>query len=216
MNDATIDLLGVLAYGELTAFFKLSSDAELAPTLSAKTALARIAADELVHHEQIRAHLGAAGVDADAAMQPFVSAFEEFHERTAPSTWFEGLVKAYVGDGFAADFYHKVAELTDAETQAVVVRAVDSQAREDFLVNSIKAGIAADPSLSHRLALWARRIMGEALSQGHRVAATRPALGELILNSSDSDQASITRLTTIFGDLTSGHMERMARLGLDA
>ena len=44
---------------------------------------------------------------------PFVAAIDEFHARTAPSDWLEGLVKAYVGDGIAVDFCRAVAELLD-------------------------------------------------------------------------------------------------------
>ena len=39
-REAVIDLLGVLAYGELTAFERLADDATLAPTLEDKAALA--------------------------------------------------------------------------------------------------------------------------------------------------------------------------------
>ena len=49
------------------------------------------------------------GVDPAEAMAPFVAALDAFHESTRPSTWLEGLVKAYVGDGLAADFYREIA-----------------------------------------------------------------------------------------------------------
>ena len=42
-------------------------------------------------------------------MAPFVPALDAFHEGTRPSTWLEGLVKAYVGDGLASDFYREIA-----------------------------------------------------------------------------------------------------------
>jgi 1,2-phenylacetyl-CoA epoxidase catalytic subunit len=42
-REAIIDLLGAMAYGELTAFSRLAGDAELAPTLEGKAALARMA-----------------------------------------------------------------------------------------------------------------------------------------------------------------------------
>jgi hypothetical protein len=44
LDQATVDLLGVLAYGELTAFERLAADARLAPTVSDKVALGRMAA----------------------------------------------------------------------------------------------------------------------------------------------------------------------------
>src|SRR6185437_14378324 len=89
MRAAVIDLFGVLAYGELTAFARLAADAELAPSLSAKAALARMAVAEFGHFELLRDRLGELGADPDAAMEPFVAAIDGFHERTAPSTWLE-------------------------------------------------------------------------------------------------------------------------------
>ena len=50
-------------------------------------------------------------------MLPFAPALDAFHTRTAPADWLEGLVKAYVGDGIAADFYRAVAELVDPQTR---------------------------------------------------------------------------------------------------
>ena len=49
----------------------------------------------------------------EAARQPF----DAFHARTAPSDWLEGLVKAYVGDGIATDFYREVSAYLDASTR---------------------------------------------------------------------------------------------------
>ena len=46
-----VDLLGVLAYGELSAFGRLAEDARLAPTLHLTGELSRMAARELEHHD---------------------------------------------------------------------------------------------------------------------------------------------------------------------
>ena len=51
--QAVVDLLGVLAYGELTAFDRLAEDATLAPTLSGHAALAGMAAIALVRFAAI-------------------------------------------------------------------------------------------------------------------------------------------------------------------
>src|SRR3954467_1064348 len=96
---SVIDLLGVLAYAELTAFDRLAEDARMAPTLDGRAALARMAAAEIGHHVRLTERLGALGVEPATAMAPFVRALDTFHESTRPKTWLEGLVKAYVGDG---------------------------------------------------------------------------------------------------------------------
>src|SRR5664280_1820363 len=89
---AVVDLLGALAYGELTAFSRLAADAEMAPNQPAKAALARVAVAEFHHHEALTARLTQIGADPDEAMEPFIAPIDEFHERTRPSGWLEGLV----------------------------------------------------------------------------------------------------------------------------
>ena len=45
--------------------------------------------------------------------------------------------------------------------------------------------IEENPKIAGRLALWARRLMGEALSQAQRVAAERDALTALLVGGVD-------------------------------
>ncbi len=112
-----IDLLGLLGYATLVAFFRLSEDAAQAVPLADKAALAEMAVAEFGHFQLLRGRLEALQADPGEAMRPFVAAIDAYHARTAPSDWLEGLVKAYVGDGIAADFYRMVADLLDPPTR---------------------------------------------------------------------------------------------------
>ena len=47
---AVSDLLGVLAYGELTAFIRMAVDSDLAPTLALKSSMAGLAHTEYVQY----------------------------------------------------------------------------------------------------------------------------------------------------------------------
>ena len=58
------------------------------------------------------------------AMAPFATPLDAFHDRTAPADWLEGLVKAYVGDGLAADFYREIAAFLDADTRDLVLESL--------------------------------------------------------------------------------------------
>jgi hypothetical protein len=217
MRAAVIDLFGVLAYGELTAFARLAADAELAPSLSAKAALARMAVAEFGHFELLRDRLGELGADPDAAMEPFVAAIDGFHERTAPSTWLEGLVKAYVGDGIASDFYREIGAMIDPSSRELVNRVLADTGQAEFVVTAVRSAIAEDPKVAGRLALWGRRLLGEALSQGQRVAADRDALVALLVGSADSAPGTdLADMARMFVRLTDSHSRRMARLGLSA
>jgi tRNA-(MS[2]IO[6]A)-hydroxylase (MiaE)-like len=213
---AVVDLLGALAYGELTAFSRLASDADLAPSLSAKAELARFAVAEFRHFERLRRRLQDLGTDPDAAMEPFVAALDAFHDRTAPQTWLEGLVKAYVGDGIARDFYREVSAYLDAGTHELVTSVLEDEGHAEFVVREVRQAVAADPRVSGRLALWARRLVGEALSQAQRVAADRDGLTALLVGGLDRSGADLAALVSMFQRIIEAHSGRMASLGLSA
>jgi ferritin-like protein len=215
-RQAVVDLLGALAYGEITAFSRLAADADLAPALGAKAELARLAVVEFGHFEVLRDRLQAMGVDPAAAMEPFVAPVDAFHERTAPQTWLEGLVKAYVGDGIAADFYREVSAFLDPATHELVTSVLADTGQSEFVVRAVTEAIEEDPRIAGRLALWGRRLVGEALSQAQRVAADRDELADLLVGSVDRPGADLAELVRMFSRLTEAHSRRMGRLGLSA
>jgi ferritin-like protein len=209
--QGVVDLLGALAYALLVAFFRLVEDAALAESPADKVALAEMAVAEFGHFRLLRDRLQELNVDPDEAMRPFVGAIDEFHARTAPSDRLEGLVKAYVGDGIAADFFRTVAELLDPQTRDLVLEVLKDSGHAGFVVARVREAIEADPSVAGRLALWARRLVGEALGQAQRVAAEREALASLLAGGEASQLGEIGRM---FARLTDAHARRMAALGL--
>jgi hypothetical protein len=215
-RQAVIDLLAAIAYGEISAFDRLAEDAKLAPTLADKLAVAKMACNEFAHVELLQARIEELGADPYAAMAPFQAALDQFHEHTAPSDWYEGLVKAYVGDGLAADFYREIAAYLDPRTRDVVIASLADSGHSEFVVDRVQAAIAADPRLSGRLALWGRRLMGEALTQAQRVAAERDALSALLAGGVDRPALDLAAIGRMFARITELHAERMTKLGLDA
>ncbi len=207
---AVIDLLGVLAYAELTAFDRLAEDARLAPTLDGRAALARMAAAEIGHLERLTGRLSELGADVTEAMTPFVSALDAFHDSTRAGSWLEGLVKAYVGDGLADDFYREVAAFLPQPDRALVEEVLADTGHADFALREVRAAIAADPKVAGRLALWARRLVGEALTQSQAVIAEHDDLAELIMTGT-GDLAGVGELLK---RITTAHSERMRALGL--
>jgi hypothetical protein len=207
---AAIDLLGALAYGEITAFERMAADATMAPTIDDKVALQELAALELAHFQRLRAHLAELGVDHADAMAPFKGPLDAFHEATQPRDWLEGLVKAYVGDGIARDFYREVATfLDDEKTRDLVVEVLSDVGHTAFVVERVTSAIAEDPKVAGRLALWARRLVGEALTQTQRVAVERDALIDLV-----SEKGDLADLVGLFKRVTDAHTQRMQTLGL--
>lgn len=213
---AVVDLLGAIAYGEMSAFERLAEDAKMAPDLRDKADLARMASTEFAHFDRLRERLGELGTDPFVAMEPFRKPFDDFHARTAPSDWLEGLVKAYVGDGLAADFYREVAAFVDSGTRTLIVESLDDAGQAEFVVDRVRRAIEADHRVGGRLALWARRLMGEALSQAQRVAAERDALSALLAGGVDRPAMDLAAIGRLFTRLTENHSQRMEALGLSA
>jgi hypothetical protein len=205
-----IDLIGVLAYGELSAFDRMAADARYAPTLSGRVALAQMAAAEMGHFQLLSRFLAQRGVPVVEAMRPFVRPFDAFHDSTAPHSWLESLVKAHVGDGLAADFYREIAEWLDSASRDLVFSVLGDTGHSAFAVREVRRACQDDPKLSGPLALWGRRLLGEALIQAQYVIAERESLADLIITGS-GDLAGIAGL---FRRLQMGHGERMKSLGL--
>lgn len=224
--DAIIDLLAALAYGELSAFDRLADDARMAPTLAGRAEMSAMAAFEFGHYERLAGRLRELGADPAAAMEPFVAALDTYHALTEPSTWLEGVVKAYVGDGMAADFYREVAEFVDEPSRTLIhevladsggtpdgageASAARESGRAAFAVREVRAAVATNPAAADRAALWARRLVGEAISQTQHVLADRDSLMMLMVEGTGGLSGVASMITRI----TERHEHRMRALGL--
>lgn len=215
-TQAVEELLGALAYAELSGYLRVAADAQSAPTLSLQITLGSISARAWQNFYNLNAHISQAGADIDALMQPFVRAVDQFHERTPSKDWLEGLVKAYVGDEIARDFYREVARRVDPATRAVVDAVLDDRGQSQALADLLRRAIEENPTSAGRLALWGRRLVGEAIAQTQHVAADHDALAALLIGAweQEDEQADLVELGRMLTRLTEAHTARMRRVGL--
>ncbi|MEU9507625.1 ferritin-like fold-containing protein [Micromonospora sp. NPDC048170] len=207
---AVIDLLGLVALGELLAFERMAVDARLAPDLRRRAALGEMAAAEIGNYRRLADRLAALGVLPDDAMVPYVGALQVYHDSTEPRDWAEAVTKAYVGDAITDDFLREVAIALAEPDRQLVLDVLHDSSYADFAVAEIRAAVEADPRVAGRLSMWARRLVGEALSQAGRVAAAeRGAFTALIAQGGQMD------VQGLFRRMTEAHSVRMAAAGLN-
>ncbi|WP_026917180.1 ferritin-like fold-containing protein [Gordonia shandongensis] len=210
-NEAAIrKLYEVLLAGEFAACYRLIDESSMAPTTGDRVAIARLIAAEMGHFEVLADQIRADGGDPDDAVVRHTRVFDEYHRVTMPSSWLEVLVKMHVGDGLAADFY---AEMADAMPEEVrpVMRSVMAETRSSqFAVDQVRAAVAADPAIASPLALWGRRLLGEAITHMQWVLAEEDEVMTLLFDG----PATLQNAADFFDNMATRHGQRMADLSL--
>src|ERR1700722_10779651 len=150
-HPAVNELYALLAYAEIAAFYRLTDEAKMAPNLRGRISMASIAAAEVGHYELLRDALERRGVDVVPAMSKYVSALENYHRLTTPSTWLEALVKTYVGDALAADLYLEIADNLPDKVADVVRAALSETGHSQFVVAEVRAAVTSSSKQRSRL-----------------------------------------------------------------
>ncbi|WP_044516776.1 ferritin-like fold-containing protein, partial [Mycolicibacterium septicum] len=119
-------------------------------------------------------------------------------------------VKTYIGDALAADFYLEIADALPEQVASVVRAVLSETGHSQFVVAEVRAAVTASDRQRHRLALWARRLLGEAVTQAQFVLADHDELVDLVMSSGEG----LTQLAEFFSRLQNTHQSRMQELGL--
>lgn len=215
-RQGLVALLGVLAYGELVGFLTIAQEAGFAPSSRDKATLAHVATQEFGHYERLAARIGDLGADVHQAMAPFTRAVDDWHRRATPTDWLEALMKVYAGNSIANDFYREVSDLVDPQTRELMREALEDSSQVEFAAGELRRAIASDKKVAGRLALWGRRLIGEALSQAQRVAADNDDLMGLLVDTGSGYGLDLGGWMHMFTRLTDAHTARMEALGLSA
>jgi tRNA isopentenyl-2-thiomethyl-A-37 hydroxylase MiaE len=204
------ELFAILAYGEIAAFYRLTDEARMAPDLRGRISMASMAAAEMQHYEQLRDAMERRGVDVVSAMSRYVSVLENYHRLTMPSTWLEALVKTYIGDALAADLYLEIADGLPDQIADVVRAALSETGHSQFVLAEVRAAVTSSGKQRSRLALWSRRLFGEAITQAQYLLADHDELVDLVLFGA----GGLGQLNAFFDRLQHTHDRRMRELGL--
>ena len=92
-----------------------------------------------------------------------------------------------------------------------MVRSTMSQTgHSQFVVAEVRAAVTKSAKQRSRLALWSRRLLGEAITQAQYVLAEHDELVDLVVSRTDG----LMQLAGFFDRLQRTHDERMRELGL--
>jgi hypothetical protein len=210
-----VEMVGLHGFVQLAAFTRLATDAEHAPDLRVQVTLSRMAAGELAALDHLERVAGRQGADLYEAMAGYTDVLGDFDRRTPPGDWWERLVRTYVVYGVLSDLQRALSRAVGADGRPLLEDVIADSGYEDFVVAMLGPVVAGEPQLSARLALWGRRVVGEALGIAQRVLAEHPALWNFAARQDgsehDGDDGGWLRK-----QLSTGHARRLDRLGLTA
>jgi hypothetical protein len=214
--------LGQLAYLQLSQFEILTNELKYSPTTAYKAQLSEAAAKSFEQYRAISKLIVAKGYDPTDAMDPFVERVETFHSRISGNDWYETIIKIYLVSGLLNDFYTRLAVSLDAASRTAVEKTLADKTFEKYAVKALTESMQQDPTLSSRLALWGRRIMGDVLLELRAAFDNRKLAGvtktaQLTLEQErETNLAAYSKLEPLISELIAAHSVRMDAIGLTA
>ncbi len=213
---ATVELLGVLAYGQLRSFGAMSSAVRFAPDARAADRIAVFARREHEAYELLHDHLATLTELPTAAMDRQKVLFDRFFDRAPLDDWFGATVFFAFGIPLARDFMRIVVARLGASSAQVVLRALEDRAEvEEAAVALLRAQLADEPARVRARALVAD-LLGQALTAFQQAVGDSDALGVLVAEEGaiddDGTAAEVRRLAV---GLLAAHRGRVRALGLE-
>jgi hypothetical protein len=207
LSRAVAEVLGALSYGERLAHRRSVEGVQLAPDDRTRNAQRHAADREGQNASLIAARLKELG--SPEMEEPFRPFFDAFFERTEPGDWLETQVFHYVGHALVRDLADALVPVLDPVSAEVLRRALsDRDEQESFALDEVSTGLAEDPDAGERLAHYARRVIGEALTQTRRALDGTDALRSLLGGQEGEKRVLL--------ELLQRHRERLDRMGVES
>jgi len=206
-DPGVAQIVAALTCGERLALRRAEANVRLAPDGRARVQQEGVVQTERESLELLEARLAEfGGPDLEARFLPF---FESFFEATGPQDWVEAQVFHYIGDALVAEFANDVIRVLDPVSGEVVRRALCERDEQDaFALDQVTAALRDDPARTERVAAYARRVAGEALTQTRRALDSSDEITEML-----GGEEGEKRLLL---DLLDKHRRRLDRLGIEA
>jgi len=209
---ATVELLGVLAYGQLRSFGAMSSAVRFAPDARSADRIANFARREHEAYEALTERLAALTDDPAAAMDRQKGLFDRFFARAPLDDWFGACVFFAFGIPLARDFMRTVVPIIDPDSGDVVLRTLQDRADvEEAAVALLRTQLTSD-ALRERARGIVADLLGQALTSFQQAAGDSDALQVLLGDGQDASSDEVRRLAM---GLLTAHRGRSITLGLE-
>ena len=198
--------MAALAYGERCAAARARDNVRFAPDARRRGAQEGIASREERNRDLMEARL--AEVGSPDLTRRFKAFFDTFFADTEPTDWVEAQAFHYIGDSLVSDFAEQLFDVLDLVSAEIVRHTLgDREAQEGFALEELSRAVQEDPRAGERIAVYARRIVGDALTQTRRAIEQASVLRDLM-----GGQEGEKRLVL---DLLARHRGRLDRLGIE-
>ena len=205
-REVVARVIAALCYGERVAGRRAAEAAALAPDARGRQHQEQVAAKERHSADLLEfrlAEIGSPGLQDD--FRPF---FDAFFERTEPRDWIEAVTFDYVGDAMVRDFGEVLVPTLDPISAELVRGALsDRDAQEAFALDELTRHMEEEPASRQRIAAYARRVIGEALTQTRKALNETDALSELLGGSEQEKRLLL--------EVLERHRVRLDRLGIE-
>jgi hypothetical protein len=209
---ATVELLGVLAYGQVRSFGAMSSAVRFAPDARAADRIASFAAREHDAYRALHDHLAQLTDLPTAAMDRQKGLFDRFFARAPLDDWFGAMVFFAFGIPLARDFMRTVVPMLDPGSGDVVLRTLEDRAEvEAAAVALLRSELTTDETRERARSIVAD-LLGQALTSFQQAAGDTDALSILLGAEDDEASAEVRRLAM---GLLTAHRGRLVELGLE-
>jgi hypothetical protein len=210
-QQATVELLGVLAYGQLRSFGAMSAAVQFAPDARSADRIATFARREHEAYEALHHHLAELTTLPTAAMDRQKGLFDRFFTRAPLGDWFGACVFFAFGIPLARDFMRTVIPMLGPASGDVVLRTLEDRAEvEEAAVTLLRAQLTTDV-LRERARGIVADLLGQALTAFQQAAGDSDAL-QVLLGGEGDASSEVRRLAM---ELLTGHRGRLVALGLE-
>jgi len=166
LPDLTESRAGAAAYAALAEFERLTALLPLAPGLADRMAVAEVIAQRYARYRELLERAGAAG-DPQPAMAAAAPAIEDALRRVESEDWWQALAAAVFGGALTEELFEIMlgdqAGAAEPEQDGAASAGVEAKAADAWAAQRLRAALAEDPVLAARIAMWGRRLVGEAI-----------------------------------------------------